>query len=318
MSDNVRVLIVGAGPIAREYIDVCLSRGSQPLAVTRGQQGASGLRDEYPSVHVVAGGLTSYLAENTPPKAAILATPIPTLAPLCRALIRSETERILAEKPLVLTSSAAAKLRSLADQRSTEVAIAYNRRNYASVRAAAERIQESGGVTSFSFTFTEATWRIDPDDYADSVLRRWGIANSSHVIDTAFHLCGSPASLQSSQQGDAVPWHPAGSIFSGRGQTDDGTPFSYHADWGAPGSWGIEVNTPERKLVFSPMERLQAQERGSFEVVELDATDDLDEEFKPGFYRQTDQFLTAETEALMGIEELGDELRTLENIFGYE
>jgi predicted dehydrogenase len=318
MSDNVTVLVVGAGQIAREYVDVCLSLGAEPLVVTRGEQRASELRDEYPSVLVVAGGLEAFLDDSTPPKTAILATPIPTLGPLCRELIRSGTRHILAEKPLVLTSSDATELRALAEEQSAMVAVAYNRRNYVSVRTADQLIAESDGITSFSFSFTEAMWRIDPDDYADQVLQRWGIANSSHVVDTAFHLCGTPETLRTTQRGAVVPWHPAGSVFLGSGETTDGVPFSYHADWGAPGSWGIEINTHERKLVFSPMERLQSQERGSFAVEPVEPDYGLDEEFKPGFYRQTDQFLDGDTETLMTVEELVDELRTLESIFGYE
>lgn len=313
------VLVVGAGSIAREYVRVCLSLEVDPLVVTRGSDRAETLRQEFPSITVIDGGLQSYLENHSPPKKAILATPIDSLSDHCRALITSGVEQILAEKPLALQPNTARQLLETATQHNAEVYVGFNRRMYASVQRAAEIIKEDGGVSSMTMDFTEAIFRLDPSKYADSVLPRWGIANSTHVIDTAVYLCGDIETVDATQEGDAVEWHPAGSIFYGNGKTEDDIPFSYHANWGAPGRWRLEINTVDRKLLFAPMERLKVQKSGSFEITEADVDYTVDEEFKPGFYRQTESFVN-ETEArqsLLKLDTLPGYLETQYTIFGY-
>lgn len=311
-------LIVGAGSIAREYIDVCLSLGTEPLVVTRGSQRAEELRQEIPSLTVIDGGVQPYLADHSPPKRAILATPIESLASHCHALITNGVERIFAEKPLALQPDRARRLLHTAEQHDAEVYIGYNRRMYASVQRAAEIITEDGGVSSMTMDFTEAIFRVNASKYTDSVLRRWGIANSSHVIDTAFYLCGDVKTIEATQEGAAIEWHPAGSIFYGNGRTVNDVPFSYHANWGAPGRWKIEINTTDRKLLFAPMERLQVQCKDSFEISEVDIDYTVDEEFKPGFYKQTEKFFTDTGQSLLTLDSLPDRLDLFYTMFGYK
>ena len=104
---------------------------------------------------------------------------------------------------------------------------------------------------------TEATDRIDPTEYPEAVLHRWGIVNTSHVLDLAFNLAGSPTRLRAEQHGSAVPWHPAGSVFTRASRTADGFPIAYHGDWRAPGRWRLEVNTRWRKLLLTPLKEVQ-------------------------------------------------------------
>lgn len=318
VSDNVSVLIVGAGSIGREYAAVTTSLGVDPLVVTRGTERAAAMREDYPSTTVISGGLAQYLREHDPPDRAILCTPVDSLADHCRLLIETGVDRILSEKPLALSSACARDLAEVAEGMDASVSVAYNRRNYAAVQRARTLIKEDGGVSSLGIDFTEAIFRIDPNEYAERVLRRWGIANSSHVLDTAFYLSGRPRRLSAEQLGCVVEWHPSGSIFTGTGVTTADAVFSYHADWGCPGRWRLEINTTEHKLVFAPMERLQIQPRGSFELKEANVDYSRDEEFKPGFYEQTDQFLAGTDDVLCDLAELPAELAVLETIFGYD
>jgi predicted dehydrogenase len=313
------VLIVGAGSIAREYVEICDDLGREPLLVTRGEERAAEVRDEFPKLDVVTGGLEAYLDDNQPPREAILATPIETLRPLCRALVESGVKRVLAEKPLALSSSGAAELRAAARDAGATVSVAFNRRHYESTELARDIIREAGGVSSFKVDFTEALFRIDPSRYSQEVRRRWGICNASHVIDIAFHLCSAPETMNCEQAGaGAIDWHPSGSIFYGNGETADGAHFTYHADWDSPGRWRIEINTRDGKLLFSPLERLKIQPPGTFEVRECDGDYDIDREYKPGFYRQTERFLREEDRHFMTLDDLPEELERLEAIFGYD
>jgi len=147
-------------------------------------------------------------------------------------------------------------------------------------------------------------------------MQKWGTANSSHVIDTAFHLGGKPSWIKCRQYAGPVVWHSAGSIFTGMGETTRGVPFTYHANWGCPGKWNIELMTSERKILFSPMEKLQQQVQGSFDLELVDLDYYRDTNFKPGFYSQVKNFLE-DAQILLNIRELAHTIELCRRIFNY-
>ncbi|QSE96812.1 Gfo/Idh/MocA family protein [Fulvivirga lutea] len=316
MSNHIEVLIVGAGTIAGEYVKVIEALGYHAIVVGRGLTRVKKLQQAYPNTKVVAGGLSNWLITNKPPKMAIISTPIDHLLDATVLLIKAGVKNILVEKPLTYSVDEAITLNEQATNAGANIYVAFNRRNYVSVIKAKQLIKEDGGVSSFRFDFTEAIFRIDPKNYSSQTTELWGIANSSHVIDTAFYLGGKPSIIDCRQHGNAIEWHPSGSIFTGLGTTEEGIPFTYHADWGCPGKWNIEILTSKRKLLFSPMEQLHQQLAGGFktELVELDYTNDMN--FKPGFYQQTKNLIEGK-EAGMQLKELGEELTILNKIFNY-
>ena len=121
------------------------------------------------------------------------------------------------------------------------------------------------------------------------------LGNSSHVADLAFFLAGKPKRMNSFLA-DPKEWHPSGITYAGAGITENGTPFSYQANWGSPGRWGIEILTGKHRLIFKPLEKLQIQEMKSIKIQEIEIQDNLDKEFKPGLYREVESFLREEPE----------------------
>jgi predicted dehydrogenase len=315
MSNNVNVIIVGAGLIAQEYVKVLLAQGLTPVVVTRGNKKAEQLQKSYPNIKVITGGLDKFLNQKECPEYAVVATAVEHLANATKSLIKSKCKHILVEKPLTCSLDEAIEISELAEKFECDVAIAFNRRAYQSVLKARELIKADGGVSSFHFDFTEAIFAIDPNNYGEEIPKYWGIANSSHVIDTAFYLGGNPKLIESRQHGREVSWHPSGSVFTGLGETEDGVPFTYHANWGAPGRWNIEITTKKRKLLFSPMERLRQQPINTFATEDVKIDYKLDNDFKPGFYYQVDQFLL--NKPLHNYIDFAEELELLNKIFNY-
>jgi predicted dehydrogenase len=209
-----------------------------------------------------------------------------------------------------------AAVAAAAAKRNATVSIAYNRRFYSSVRMARDIIAADGGATSCHFDFTEWSHQVAALDRAPEQKRRWLLANSSHVIDTAFHLIGGPAEITTLVAG-SLEWHPTAAVFTGTGRSERGTLFSYHADWTGPGRWSCEVVTREHKLVFMPMEELRVMKRGSVAVEKQDPPDDIDARFKPGVYRQAEAFLAGKRDALCDIREHLAWWPVYERIAGY-
>ena len=315
MSNNINILIVGAGQIAREYTKVLLALGIVPKVVTRGQVKAQEFKQDYPNVELVTGGVKEYFQNNSCPQYCIIATPVENLASITKLTIQEGCKNILVEKPLTYFLSEAGEIYDLSVNYGSVINIAFNRRFYQSVLRAKKLIEKDGGVTSFNFNFTEAIHIIEKLGLDDGQIKYLGIGNSCHPIDTAFFLGGKPREVYSRQYGNSISWHPAGSVFLGSGETIEGIPFSYHADWGSAGRWNVEIMTKYRKMIFSPMERLQQQLKGSFEVNEVKCDYTLDEKYKPGYYLQVKAFLG--DDRLCSIEEYVDELEIIRKIFNY-
>ena len=283
--------LIGSGSMARDYAKVLSAQGVPFTVIGRGENSA--VQFERVSGHLVRrGGLQDFL--NRQPliaDAAIVSVGMEALASATTALINFGVKSILVEKPAGMTALEISDLNAAAQKKEAHVFVAYNRRFYSSVRRAKEIILEDGGVLSFNFEFTEWAHQIAPLVKAAGVKEHWLLGNSSHVIDLAFYLGGSPVDIHCLREG-GLTWHPSGSIFVGSGKTDRGALFSFQANWGAPGRWGVEVCTAIHRLIFRPIESLQIMTQGSiaFESVIL-SDEKIDKDFKPGLFLQVENFL---------------------------
>jgi predicted dehydrogenase len=291
--DLTPVLLVGAGPMATAYAAVLTAEGWPLTVIGRGEGSAASFRAAV-GVQPELGGLDAWLAAgNRPAGPVIVAVSVAELLPTTLALLGAGATSILVEKPAALTVDDLAELDREARGAGAAVRVAYNRRFNTSTRAARRIVAEDGGVRSFTFDFTEVADRVGATAHPDHVKQAWLLANSTHVIDLAFFLGGSPATLTPYQAGE-LPWHRAGARFAGAGVTTDGALFSYLADWEAPGRWGVEVRTDRHLLRLRPLEQLEVQRHGSFETETVPLEDEADRRFKPGLLRQVRAFLDPE------------------------
>ncbi|OHA42075.1 MAG: hypothetical protein A3H68_03145 [Candidatus Taylorbacteria bacterium RIFCSPLOWO2_02_FULL_46_40] len=284
-----KILLVGAGPMAQAYAAVLKKFKLSFLVIGRSATSAKTF-EKATGVVVITGGLETFLKTDPfLPTKAIIAVSVQELGPVTRALLNAGVKNILVEKPGGLNKKDVAQSATLAAAKNAHVIVAYNRRFYESVRKARKMIMADDGVISCAFDFTERVGDVEKLKIPDTVKNEWLLANSSHVIDLAFHLAGSPSELKSSV-GGALPWHKK-AIFVGHGKTETGALFSYHANWLSGGRWNIEIVTLKRKLVLQPLETLRVMKKGTFDTKTVALDDSLDRAFKPGVYRETEAFL---------------------------
>ncbi len=285
------VWLIGAGPMAQDYIKVLESLNSDFTVIGRGEETAQKC-EEATGCEVIIGGLESFLAMK--PKVcthAIVSVGVEKLYETTKELLNYGVKNILVEKPAGLHLEEFEDLVQVTREKDANVFVAYNRRFYAAVLQAQEIIKEDGGVTSFNFEFTEWGHIIAPLQKAEGVKEKWFLGNSTHVVDLAFFLGGKPKEICCFTNGN-LDWHPAASVFSGAGKSDKNALFSYHANWESAGRWSVEVLTKEHRLILRPMEKLQIQKRGTI-TQEFDESINytLDEKYKPGLFLQTQGFL---------------------------
>ncbi len=310
----MRTWLIGAGPMSRDYYKVTKSLGEPVKVLGRGD--ASAVAFEAATGQPVIGSLDLTLTNEAAPERAIIAVSIDNLAQVASTLIRAGTKRILLEKPGAVNRAELASLSALAEANSATVIIGYNRRYHAATLAAEAMIAEDGGATSCVFEFTEWPHTITPLELAAEVKQHWMYSNSSHVTDLAFYLSGFPAELTTYRRG-SLDWHRSAARFAGAGITDRGVLFSYHADWEAPGRWGVEIMTRKRRYIFRPLEKLQITQIGStaVDMVALDYS--LDQGFKPGLFLQTKAFLAGDDHRSCSVADQVNNLAFYGKIAGY-
>ncbi len=287
-----KIWIIGAGYMALSYSPVLKDLGIIPIIIGRGKKNAITF-SEATGLSVEEGGLIRFLDTKPEiPDFCIITVGADQLYDVTKQIIEYGIKNILVEKPGALRLNEFNDLDLLSQSSKANVYIAYNRRFYGSVLAAKDIILNDGELTSFNFEFTEWIDKLIELNKSTIILSHWFLINSSHIIDLAFHLGGEPEQITSFTSGEnEIPWHSRSSRFSGAGITKTNALFSYTANWNAPGRWGVELMTKNKRLILSPLEKLQVINRNSVNRIEIAFDEELDLKYKPGLYRQTVSFL---------------------------
>jgi predicted dehydrogenase len=307
--------LIGTGPHAVEYSKVLTHLNLDYEVIGRGSESAEAffkLTGKKPNI----GGIKNALNLLTPPTDAIVAVSFEELSHVAIDLIKAGTKRILLEKPGGLNKQQIQLIHDGAEKYKSSVWIAYNRRFYSSTLQALQGIADDGGAISCNFEFTEWAHKIKPWKAPSEVKQFLMIANSSHVADLAFFICGKPKEWKGWYIG-ATSWHPASARFCGAGITENKILFSYNADWEGPGRWGLEVITRKNRFIFKPLEQLYVTKIGSVAVDQIVLNDQLDKIFKPGLYLQTKAFIDNNCENLCSLSEQVNMISIYSKMAGY-
>jgi len=311
------VLIIGAGYIANQYA-IALSKLKIKNVTILGKSKENLQKfKEFPNFEIIPGGYETNLSKIKKKDLVIIATPIEELMKTTKKVIENGHSRILIEKPGSVFKNDLLELKKIIKKE--KVRIAYNRFFYLSFHKLLSLVESEGGITSCKFDFTEWLHTIEIEKYNTKICNRWGISNSLHVISMVLGLIGMPKKISTCQMG-SLEWHPTGSIFVGNGISEKDIPFSYHANWGGGGRWGIEVITKENIYRLIPLEKLFVSKKGStkWEEVNLQNTF-LD--VKEGIAEEIATMLNDELDKKIGMISLSDAIKfneIAEEIFGYE
>lgn len=297
MSGNgTTIAIMGTGLIAHDHAKAIASLGYTPCLISRSVERAKEI-ESTTGFDCIGGGIAGYKAAGKPFDRVVVALPIQASAEVTKECILAGAKELFLEKPAALTCNELVDLNSIADEHNAHCYIAYNRRFFSSVLKLKELIEQDGGATSFTFDFTEWGHVIGPLATMDATVKsNLILANSSHVIDMAFHLGGWPKEISIYGKGvDNLPWHPSRAQYSGAGTTNEGAVFAFHANWESGGRWSVEVCTKAAKYILRPLEKLQIMPRGKIDITEIEIDDSNDKNFKPGFLLQMRAFLTRDS-----------------------
>jgi len=285
-----RILLVGTGPMGREYIKVINELQKkypvELVCVCRSKKSRDEVMQAY-GVKAYAEPIPSLISTIGKFDLCIIATNIESLFAITKTVINNKAaKKILVEKPV---SFRRAELESLKDAQN--IFVAYNRRFYSSIRSLKTMTHDFSDVSSIHFDFTELVHRLKDQKISEVIRRNWLIANSSHVIDLVSYISG-PVDLEKSYfsvKGE-LDWNGGPINFFGMGLTSRDIPFTYNSDWDSAGRWGIQVKSSSHNYLLQPVEELKYNTRGSFDIqVKKNCPEDIS--LKPGLYHQVAAFL---------------------------
>ena len=176
------------------------------------------------------------------------------------------------------------------------------------MQKALELIEEDDGLSAIHFEFSELMDRNRQIQKPEEVYRTWFLANSSHVVDMAFYAAGNPKKFSCYRNGEIKLGNqilPASYI--GSGITKKDIPFTYSAYWDAPGRWRLELLSKNYRCILSPLETLKLMKRNTFTEIDIELSQQISDEFKPGLYTQVKMFIEGQV-GVMNIKEHVDRI----------
>ena len=313
---KTNLLLIGAGKMAEKYVKI-LSVLRQPFDVI-GRSEYSAKRFQNNTGYMVnTGGLQCNKIKISPKCSAIVAVSVDQLFNITRDLLNLGVKRILLEKPGAINLKEIKLINNLAKKKKAKILIGYNRRFYQSIEKIKKLSSKEGGILSVNFEFTERTHLIKKLKIKKKIKENWLIANSSHVIDLVFHLCGKPKNIHSLSKGK-LNWHKRSSIFCGSGMTKKGILFSYFSNWNSPGNWNIELMTSKSRYILNPLEELKIIRFPNLKEKKIKLINNFDNKFKAGLYIQTKNFLNKNDTDLCSLREQEENFKIFYKIANYD
>ena len=310
------VLIIGGGEMGKQYANALTKMNIKDVTViSKTQKDPTEFSNKF-QYTMISEGFEKTLPKLKKMDLVIISTPTQLLVSATKFAIKCGQDNILIEKPGSLYHKELSSI--ISELKSQRIRIAYNRILYPSFHKLKSMIEIDGGITSCTFDFTEWVHRIPFGIYKEDEYQYWGIANSLHVISMAMELIGMPKDISTFQLGK-LEWHKAGSAFVGSGITEKKIPFSYHADWGSGGRWGIEVTTKNNVYRLIPLEELYVCAKGKVNWEKVDFTVSYPE-IKPGISEEIAIMLdyTLETDfEMISLEKAIEYNKLAEKIFNY-
>ncbi len=309
-----KVLLFGCGWMGLEYYKVIKRLNKEIIVFGRGSKSASKFKS-----------LTNQEVRFETPKTIskiydrnskiIVSVGINDLYPLVKELIKNGFRDILVEKPLATELKEILELSNLAKENNALLSLAFNRRFYPSI-ITLKKIFLNEKLLSFRFSFTEWFDSITESIHKPEIIKKWGICNSIHILDTVFSIGGLPKKLNCSNN-FPIAKHPSGLIFTGSGETKNDIPFSYHSNWASQGRWEMEFFTAKGSYQLCPIEELSFIPKNSLKPQNIELIQEPND-LKVGLYNMLDAYLNNSKVNFCFIKDYEEAFITYKKILGYE
>ena len=284
MSD-IRLGIIGAGNIAQEHLKVIAAiKGVKAAGITsRTISKAEGLANSFQIDQVYDG--VAALVQKCAPDGIMVLVSANQIYDVALNLIPTGIPLFL-EKPPGLIPEQTKALTGLANNHGTKNMVGFNRRYYSIFHKGIELINQNGGLLGVAVEGHERFWKIVDRDIPNEIRKNWIYANSTHTIDLLRLFGGEVEQINALKKSVK---EQNGDQFAASMKFASGAIGTYTSHWFSPGGWHATLFGDGVTVKFKPLETgiWIDSDLKEHEIV----PDDVDVEFKPGFYRQMEGFI---------------------------
>ena len=308
---TIRVAVIGAGKIAKAHLTILNMFPEVNLVgiANRGRVDISGIAHQH-RIEAVFDNWRTMITQTKPDAVIILVSPTHT-AEVTAELLPMGIPCFI-EKPAALSAIEVEKLAELAAKHNCLNMVALNRRYYSTIENGLMAIQQHGPLVGLSVEAHEAFhWIQSRQRHAPEVKNRWLMANTIHVIDLIRRCLGDVVI-------EAVLRHHIGEKLSGFQvvfSTANGKSGNLYAYWESLPGWKIRMYGTDIRVDYETLETGTITYANATQApVKIDP---VDQQFKPGFYRQLRAFLEAilnDEPMLPPTSDLADHLKTVQFI----
>jgi predicted dehydrogenase len=283
---TLEIAVIGAGHIAQQHLAVLVDL-PEAVVTTLVDTDPNAL-EETALRFGIRQRLDSHqpILEQTQPDAVFVLVSVLKVAEVAADFLHAGIPTFL-EKPPGLYTIQTRELASLAKDRQVPAMVGVNRRFYSTLLNGRERLLEEGPIRSVTVEAHEDLQRIrDREKFPEEVQCRWSAANGIHALDLLRFFGGNVAEVKASRETVEGPMSDCCTAFL---RFEGGSTGRALMDWFAPGGHRVEVRSVGATLTSDMGSGAHIRYRdGHREQLEWD---ELDRQYKPGFYRQDQTFL---------------------------
>ena len=282
-SAKIKVVIIGAGNMAREHIKVFSSIGSFSLEGihSRTRKKAESLARDYQIPYVSESINDLFL--TTKADLIIVAVSELSVYSVIQEVFKYPWVSII-EKPVGYNYKNANLIKDYAERQKSQVFVSLNRRFYSSTRHILNEIENENSQRLIQIFDQEEPFLSNKPL---EVQKNWMYANSIHLIDF-FKILGR-GKITSVKP--LLNWDPDNPSFViAKVDYSSGDVGIYSAVWNAPGPWMVAITTSKTRFELRPLESISIQKKGSRKAKTM-PIHQWDKDYKPGLRLQAEEIL---------------------------
>ncbi len=283
---TVRVGVIGAGGIAKQHLDVIREMpGIEAVAIaSRTRSKAEALASAY-DIPCVSNDLPSMVRQGKLDALMVLVS----VEQMYTVTLAAAAYRLplFVEKPAGALPLQNQELAVLATERGIPTMVGFNRRYYSIFQKGIDIIREHGPILGVAVEGHERMWRVrEGGKFSSFELDHWLFGNSVHTIDLLRFFGGDVSRIHTIVHRRFGEAH--GDQFSAVMELASGAIGQYSAHWYSPGGWRVALYGDGVTVEFTPLEKGVWVDK-NFQTHAI-MPDEVDVNYKPGFYRQMDAF----------------------------
>lgn len=281
---KVKIGIIGAGNIAGEHLKVIRDiDGLSVVGITsRTRFKAEALAAEF-NIPSVCDSIEE-LVDRCQPDGLLVLVSAKMIFSVTRDIIPLKIPLFI-EKPPGLCPDETLSLADLCKRHNVMNMVGYNRRFYSVFHKGLDVVKRHGKLLGVAVEGHERFWNIAGK--VDKTLQsNWIFANSTHTIDLLRFFGGDIREISTVNNSHV---EETGDQFAAVMGFENGAIGNYISHWYSPGGWSVRLFGEGVTVEFRPLEKGIWMDT-SFKANEI-LPDDVDLNYKPGFFRQMQAFV---------------------------